>query len=442
MVLCTVCYSKFAVAWNYTAGSFPNNINCGTSNYGTDDSLGNGPWSNTDPEVYRLVNAQSSANENFINLDFQTDTVENPSGGTCNYKKCRIKKEGNNANKCGANGAYHAERMSCASSVPGINNTGASQLSDYDGQPFRPVSNNRPCIDFPFGPIIKNASNVDKANLNKKGTITLSPSITPSASSYTWTYNNNVNFIFTKDDIQNNGTCEYNKGSGNVLTCLSYVGWSVSNFTMKKTFSNNDSLHCSSGYVVWTAETTAGGNAASGFYAIFKESSTNPKLTCSTCYTGWKSNSAQTACESCDDTKNFAGSGGFCGCKKGYYYNGSTCVRDTSGVFSEVLDPYSNGGYYCAQGYTVTLPMPIPSAENNYVRYVCGCNTANGFIEDTEGCHCQTGYTINDMGDNNPENDTCVINTTTTYNDSTGWFTVGPNGSSCNTSGYWWEQQN
>ena len=63
--------------------------------------------------------------------------------------------------------------------------------------------------------------------------------------------------------------------------------------------------------------------------------------------------------------------------------------------------------------------------------------------QENDSCVCPDGYIQSGQDTpDDPENDTCVINTNTTYNDSTGWFTVGPNGSSCNISGSWWQQQN
>ena len=439
--LCTVCYSKSAVAWDYTSGgTFPNNINCGTSNYGTDNSLTNGPWAGagSDPLVYRLVNARIDANENFISLDFQAGTETNPSGESCNYKKCRIKKDGNYANKCGAAGGYHAERMSCASEVSEINNTGSDSISFYDSQPFRPVPNNRSCIDFPFGPIIKDTNNVNKANLNKKGTITLDSSLTPSSNHYTWHYNNDVSFDFTKNDIQNNGTCTYNKTLNGPVNCLSYIGWSVSNFTMRKTISNNDNLHCASGSVVWTAETTAGGNAASGFYAVFKESSdnnTNPKITCNHCYTGWKPVSG--LCDGCDASKNFASFGtSYCWCKKGFAYDSSQdrCVpRAEENNFVPVGD-----NYYCKQGYKLA-EYNQPTSARGYQRFYCtACDTDKHFHFNGEGCICDDGYTINGEEDTNPENHTRIVNTNASYQDMIGTFRLASHDYGvCGSN--WWE---
>lgn len=255
--------------------------------------------------------------------------------------------------------------------------------------------------------------------------------------------NNNV-AVF---DIRDGDDCEERVGKRGYIKVY---GWRVaeadgsgSMFTsrcgLKKSGLSNASKHCSSGTVIWMAERVAYGNVQEGFKLEFKTSSSNRiKYTCSTCETGWKTNSTQSACDACDDSKNFVGSSGFCGCKKGYIYNieQSKCVQNTNSNAHFSNTQNDAGEYYCAQGYTVTN-MPTPTEANQYVRFVCGCNIQNGFTEDAEGCYCQRGYTIDDRGDNNPENDTCVLDINQVYVDSTGWFTI-PGTGSCRED--WWQQ--
>lgn len=248
-------------------------------------------------------------------------------------------------------------------------------------------------------------------------------------------------------------TCSYTVSFNAVDTNCGYsptselctYGWKVNNpndsnaCRLQKSGLSNASKHCTSGTVVWKANEYLYGNVTTGFALNFNKYNTDRiSYTCQICEIGWKPDSNGVC--GCDTANGFVGYGrSYCGCKKGYKYDGSTCVQNTdpSAHFSSVSDPVRDG-YYCETRYKES--WSTPSSSNNYQHYNCECNTDNGFIEDTEGCHCQTGYTINNMGDNNPENDTCVIDTGAEYEDSTGWFKVGSNGSSC--SGNWWEQQN
>lgn len=196
--------------------------------------------------------------------------------------------------------------------------------------------------------------------------------------------------------------------------------------------------NCSSGVIKWSAEPVSVGNAADGFSVKYIKN--NATYNCSTCKEGYKKinngvykSNGQKGCE-CRTAEHWkCPTSGDAYCFPGYQQNGSGSTASCD------KKPH----YHCFGDYSNTCVCKYGFGGTDCNSCKANFQLVSASDQENDSCVCPDGYIQSGQDTpDDPEDDTCVIDTNTTYNDSTGWFTVGPNGSSCNTSGNWWEQQN
>lgn len=343
----------------------------------------------------------------------------NPSGsnrcdGVSNTLWCRMSAAGNGdayagphvyASKCSSN-CYHLERARCATDQT------YTQYVDFL------TGNSRSCRDgFFFGPVV-NSVDWDGGSASNTSITLLGATLGFADIIGTSTFS-----------VVEAGKSEY----------FYTYAWDTSNcqFSVPGTYSYSN---CQVGTFKWKATSTSHGDAQSGFYVFFYRP--DATYTCSQCKIGYKSvnggvykytsnsnSSIQAGC-TCNTEYHWDCTQTPAHCIRGYYISSTECSYYPTDYFD-----CDESGCKCRSGFVV-------NNQNSYMA-TCGPDCKTNFRPDGEGhCICDENMGYTWVRDNdNPENDTCVLNTSQVYVDQTGWFTLSSDGLDvCRDD--WWVQEN